>query len=214
MLMAEWTSEQFSFYNNRIEDLQDDYNVAPTEAEKSVVLDNLVGVVDGFIGIGKDDITELGGADDRRIRGLSKRVGLRINPQAGVSSHKNKLLSRYKRNIDTLEQMKAAIISGDWSNLRQYAGSMGQMAFPNRIPTRDAPFKVLMGFLSNMQLVGHNQGVIRNKRAWEDIESDQCPVCESELCRCCPDCKQIECVCEQNAVDRIEMLSDFIPEDL
>ncbi len=210
MLMVEWTSEQFSFYNDRIQNLQNEFNASSPGEGQGRVLDDLIGIVDDFIGIGKEDIEELETADDRRIRALARRVGLKTSPEAGGA--KNKLMGRYDRNIGTLERMKAAIATRNWGDLREYAGSMRSAAFPGGIPSPDAPFLVLMGFITNMQLVSHGLGVVR-KKGWEDAHDDRCPICESELCRCCSDCEQVKCVCEKNAADRIKMISDFVPEN-
>jgi hypothetical protein len=212
--MIEWTSEQFSFYNNRIQDLMDEFNSAPTEEAQKAVIGGLVGLIDTFIDLGREDIADLQSAEPSRLRALSTRIGIKLAPGAGAARMLNRLTQRYNRNIQTLELMKRAIESGDYSELRQYAGSMGPMAFPSGIPTPDAPFKVVMGFLANMQLVGHGLGVIRKGRRGESKEEERCPVCESQLCRCCPDCEQPECRCEEDAADRIKMISDFIPEDL
>lgn len=182
-LMIEWTSEQFSEYNDRIEDLRISYGAAAPDA-KNAILVQLVGILDEFITIGRADIAEMGVAGTRE------------------------LMIRYRRNIATLESMKRAIESGEWGDLRQHAGSMGPIAFPGGGIAPDAPFSVVMGFLSNMQLVGLGLGVRRG----EDTEKNVCPVCESEMCRCCPECKRHKCVCEQIAADRIKLMAEFLED--
>jgi len=39
-----------------------------------------------------------------------------------------------------------------------------------------------------------------------------CPVCESLLCRCCPDCHQPKCACEEILNRRVKNIADFVPE--
>jgi hypothetical protein len=213
MLMVEWTSNQFSFYNERINDLMGDFNAATSEEEQGQAMSGLIELIDTFAGIGRDDIADLQSAEPTRIRALSTRLGIPLEPDNARALQK--LVRRYEVNITTLENMKRAILSGDLSDLWEYAGSMKQMAFPKGQPANPAaPFMVLMGFLTNMQLRGLGQGVIRTGRRFEGKENEACPVCESELCRCCPDCEQPECKCEEDAADRIKMISDFIPEDL
>lgn len=45
----------------------------------------------------------------------------------------------------------------------------------------------------------------------ESVERN-CMVCESNPCRCCPDCKSFPCVCEDIEDERIKMISEFFGE--
>ena len=84
-------------------------------------------------------------------------------------------------------------------------------------PAEDAMFQVPLAFIHNMQLVGHQLKTLRGpKRPFhlEEKEPEACPICESDLCRCCPDCKDPDCHCDQLSEDRIKMISEFVSEDL
>jgi hypothetical protein len=194
-LMIEWTSEQFSEYNDNIEDLRISYGAAADWDEKNAILARLVGMLNEFITIGQADIVE-----------IAARPGTR------------EVVNRYTRNIQTLESMGRAIESGNWDDLKPHAGSMGPIAFPKGRAAPDAPFSVVMGFLANMQLVGLGLGVQRGsggpggRGPREDAEKDVCPVCESEMCRCCPKCKRHKCVCEQIASNRIKLMAEFLED--
>jgi hypothetical protein len=107
-------------------------------------------------------------------------------------------------------------------------------------PAADAMFQVPLAFIDNMMLRGEDLGVLKkgtglpgarrvSRRGWlpprqpkwpkregpsEGTELEVCPICESDFCRCCPDCRLPDCRCEEIKEDRIRMISEFVNEDL
>jgi hypothetical protein len=217
MDLYEWTSEQFSFYNSRINDLMTDYMDARAAGDtegQDAAISELVNVVDVFRELGVAEIEELQAAEGTALRDLLAQRGIKIRAGMNLDAARDKQVRKYEVNIATLRNMKNAISGGDWSALKPMAGSMMQSAFPGGYPAPDAPFKVVMGFLSNMQMVALGMGVSKFKRRdmFSDVERDVCPICEQELCRCCPNCKQYVCICEDIRAERMRMIADFVDE--